>query len=165
MVHPEMKKSDILETYAPLMENLLLILHDFQNNNPRNYLSEKDLGLIAKYLNTPYSSIFGVASYYTMFSLKPRGKHVIRICQSPVCHMAGLSDIFTELQHILKINSGETTPDGQFTLETSECLGQCDEAPVMAVNEALYGDLCAKNIMAIIWKYKKKRSRARKQIK
>ena len=162
MVQPEMKKTDILEKYPPLMENLLLILHDLQNSNPRNYLSEKDLGLIAKYLNTSYSSVFGVASYYTMFSLKPRGSHIIRICQSPVCHMAGVSDIFAELQHILKISSGETTLDGCFTLETSECLGQCDKAPVMAVNEALYGSPTAKNIKAILRKYKKKRSRARK---
>ena len=162
MVHPEMKKTDILEKYPRLMENVLLILHDFQNNNPRNYLSEKDLVSIAKYLNAPYSSIFGVASYYTMFSLTPRGKHIIRICRSPVCHMAGLSDIFTELQNILKINIGETTPDGLFTLETSECLGQCDKAPVMAVNEAIYGSLSAKNIDVVLRKYKKKRSSARK---
>ena len=138
------------------MENLLLILHDFQNNNPRNYLSEKDLGLVAKYLNTSYSSVFGVAGYYTMFSLKPRGTHIIRICQSPVCHMAGVSDIFSKLQNILKINIGETTPDGRFTLETSECLGQCDKAPVMAVNEAIYGSLSAKNIDVVLRKYKKK---------
>jgi len=162
MVHPEMKKTDILEKYPRLMENVLLILHDFQNNNPRNYLSEKDLVSIAKYLNAPYSSIFGVASYYTMFSLTPRGKHIIRICRSPVCHMAGLSDIFTELQNILKINIGETTPDGLFTLETTECLGQCDKAPAMAVNEAFHGSLNAKNIEAILLKYKKKRSAARR---
>ncbi len=138
------------------MENLLLILHDLQNNNPRNYLSEKDLGLTAKYLNTSYSSIFGVASYYTMFSLTPRGEHIIRIGQSPVCHLADLSDIFSELQNILKIDIGETTSDGQFTLETSECLGQCDKAPVMTVNEALYGGLSANSVKAILRKYKKK---------
>ena len=97
-----MKKTDILEKYPPLMENVLLVLHDFQNNNQRNYLTEKDLALIANYLNTPYSSIFGVASYYTMFSLIPRGKHIIRICQSPVCHITGLSYFFTELNRISK---------------------------------------------------------------
>ena len=157
-----MKKSDVLEKYPPLMENLLLILHDFQNNNPRNYLSEKDLGMIAKYLNTPYSSIYGVASYYTMFSLKPRGKQIIRICQSPVCHMAGLSDIISDLQNILKINIGETTPDGLFTLETTECLGQCDKPPAMAINEAFHGGLNTKNIEAILLNYKKKRSSSRR---
>ena len=145
------------------MENVLLILHDFQNNNPRNYLPEKDLALIAEYLNSPYSSIYGVASYYTMFSLKPRGKHIIRLCQSPVCHMAGLRDIFTELYKILKINLGETTPDGLFTLETTECQGQCDIAPAMAVDEAIYGNLTAKKIKAILQKYMKKRSRARRK--
>ena len=158
-----MKKTDILEKYPPLMENVLLILHDFQNNNPRNYLPEKDLALTANYLNTPYSSIYGVASYYTMFSLKPRGKHIIRICRSPVCHMAGLSDIFTELHKILKINLGETTSDGLFTPETTECLGQCDIAPAMAVDEAIYGNLTEKKVKAILGKYMKKSSRARRK--
>lgn len=151
-----MKKIDILEKYPPLMENVLLMLHDFQNNNPRNYLSEKDLVLVARHLNTTYGSIYGVASYYTMFSLTPRGKHIIRICRSPVCHMAGVIDLFTELNKILKIDVGQTTPDELFTLESTECLGQCDRAPVMAVDESFYGNLTAKRIKAILQKYKKK---------
>ena len=151
-----MKKIDVLKKYPPLMENVLLMLHDFQNNNPRNYLSEKDLALIARHLNTTYGSIYGVASYYTMFSLTPRGKHIIRICRSPVCHMAGVIDLFTELNKILKIDVGQTTPDHLFTLETTECLGQCDKAPAMAVDEAFYGNLTAKKIKAVIQKYKKK---------
>ena len=150
-----MKKKDILQKYPPLMENVLLILHNFQNKNPRNYLSQRDLALIAKYLNTPYSSIYGVASYYTMFSLKPRGKHIIRICRSPVCHLAGLSDIVTELYKNLKIDLGETTTDGLFTLEPTECLGQCDKAPCISVDDEYYGNLTAKKIKAILQKYKK----------
>ena len=76
--------------------------------------------------------------------------------------MAGLNDILIELQNILKINIGETTLDGRFSLETAECLGQCDKAPVMSVNETLYGNLIAKNIKVILRKYKKKRSGVRK---
>lgn len=151
-----MKKIDILEKYPPLMENVLLMLHDFQNNNPRNYLSEKDLVLVARHLNTTYGSIYGVASYYTMFSLTPRGKHIIRICRSPVCHMAGVIDLFTELNKILKIDVGQTTPDELFTLESTECLGQCDRAPVMAVDESFYGNLTTNKIKVILQKYKKK---------
>ena len=148
-----MNKKDILQQYPPLMENVLLILHDFQNNNPRNYLSEKDLTIIAKYLNVTYSSIYGVASYYTLFSLKPRGKNIIRICNSPVCDMVGSNDIKKELCKILKVDIGETTADELFTLETTECLGQCDTAPVMSVNEDLYGNLTAKKISPIITDY------------
>jgi NADH-quinone oxidoreductase subunit E len=145
-----MNEKDILQQYPPLMENVLLILHEFQNKNPRHYLSEKDLTIIAKYLNVTHSAIYGVASYYTLFSLKPRGKSIIRICNSPVCNMAGSNDILKELCKILKVDIGETTADELFTLETTECLGQCDTAPVMSVNDACYGNLTAKKIWHII---------------
>jgi len=153
-----MNKTDILHKYSPLMENVLLILHEFQNNNPRNYLSEKDLAMIAKYLNVPYSSIYGVVSYYTLFSLTPRGKHIIRICNSPVCQMAGSNAILAELRKNLKIDSGETTAEGLFTLETTECLGQCDTAPGISVDEVYYGNLNAKKVKTILHKFRNKRN-------
>jgi NADH-quinone oxidoreductase subunit E len=135
------------------MENLLQILHDFQNSNPRNYLSQKDLTMIAKYLNVTHSAIYGVVSYYTLFSLTPRGKHIIRICNSPVCHMAGARDILTALRKNLKIGIGETTAEGFFTLESTECLGQCDQAPGMSVDEAFYGNLTAEKLRSILKSY------------
>jgi NADH-quinone oxidoreductase subunit E len=156
-----MKKKDILHKYPSSMENVLLILHDFQKNNPRNYLSEKDMAMIAKYLNVTYSSIYGIVSYYTLFSSKPRGKHIIRICSSPVCDMAGSRDIFTELRRNLKIGFGETTAEGLFTLESTECLGQCDKAPGMAIDEEFYGNLTAKKIQTILKGYRNQRKRAR----
>ena len=134
------------------MENVLLILHEFQNNHPRNYLSEKDLAMIAKYLNVPCSSIYGVASYYTLFSLTPRGKHIIRICNSPVCDMAGSKEILAELRKNLKIDICEMSAEGLFTLETTECLGQCDTAPGMSIDEVFYGNLTAKKIKHILSK-------------
>lgn len=149
-----MKKKDILQKYPPLLENVLLILHDFQNHNPRNYLSEKDMAMIAGYLNLTYSSIYGIASYYTLFSLKPRGKHIIRICSSPVCNMTGSRDVLTELHRSLKIEFGETTAEGLFTLESTECLGQCDRAPGMSVDEAFYGNLTTRKIKQILQKYR-----------
>ena len=147
-----MNKTNILHKYPPLLENVLLILHEFQNNHPRNYLSEKDLAMIAKYLNVPCSSIYGVASYYTLFSLTPRGKHIIRICNSPVCRMAGSKEILAELRKNLKIAIGETSTEGLFTLETTECLGQCDTAPGMSIDEVFYGNLTAKKIKHILSK-------------
>lgn len=139
------------------MENVLLILHDFQNNHPRNYLSERDLTLIAKHLNTTLGAIYGIASYYTMFSLKPRGRHIIRICRSPVCHLAGVVDVLAELTRALKIDVGATTPDRLFTLETVECLGQCDAAPAMTVDEVLYGELTPEKIRTVIHQYRQHR--------
>ena len=148
-----MKKTNILENYPAKMENVLLILHDIQNNNPLNYLSRKDLFLVARHLNTTVGAIYGVASYYTMFSLKPRGKHIIRICHSPVCHLAGVIDVLSELTKILNIDICETTPDRRFTLETTACLGQCDSAPAMTVDDVLYKNLTAEKIETIIDHY------------
>jgi NADH:ubiquinone oxidoreductase subunit E len=135
------------------MENVLLILHAFQNSNPHHYLSENDLAMIARYLNVPYSSIYGVVSYYTMFSLVPRGKHIIRVCNSPVCQMADSNDILAMLRNYLGINIGATTADDMFTLESTECLGQCDSAPGMSVDEMFYGNLTAKKVKHILKDY------------
>ena len=149
-----MKKRDILENHPAMMENVLLILHDIQNSNPRNYLSKSDLLLVAQYLDTTEAVIYGVASYYTMFSLKPRGKHIIRLCRSPVCHLVGAIDVLTELKRTLNIGIGETTTDRRFTLESTECLGQCDSAPAMTIDDALYKNLTAERIKTIIDRYK-----------
>lgn len=145
------------------MENILLLLHDFQNHHPRHYLSKKDLKLVARHLNTTYASVYGVASYYSMFSLKPRGKHIIRLCHSPVCHLAGVIDLFGELNKMLAIEVGQTTPDGLFTIETTACLGQCDKAPAMSVDQTFYGNLTVKKIRTVLEQYRQKRSAARRK--
>ena len=155
-----MKKTDILEKYPPRMENVLLILHDLQNHSRMNYLSEKDLSLVARHLNTTLSTIYGVASYYSMFSLTPRGKHIIRICRSPVCDCAGVNDLVNQLTRILNIDVGATTSDRLFTLETAECLGQCDSAPAMTVDDMLYKNLTPTRMATIIGQYRKKKASA-----
>ena len=154
---PSMDKADILHRFTPVMENVLLILHAFQDRNPQNYLSEEDLAKIAEYLNVPCSAIYGVVSYYSMFSLKPRGKHIIRVCNSPVCRMSDSNEIITILCNHLEIDIGETTPEGLFTLEAAECLGQCDTAPGMSIDEAYYGNLTGVEIERIIRSYKYKK--------
>jgi len=155
----KMTRSDILAKYAPRMENLLLILHDLQNHNPRNYLSAKDLALAAGYLNATTAAICGVAGYYSLFSLQPRGRHIIRICRSPVCHMTGERDLSPVLGRILGIEIGATTPDRLFTLETTECLGQCDRAPAMMVDQTVFGNLTPTKIEAVLRNYRDKRTR------
>ncbi|MFZ7125469.1 MAG: NAD(P)H-dependent oxidoreductase subunit E [Desulfobacterales bacterium] len=145
-----MTRRRILEKYPPRMENLLLILHDLQNRTPRRYLSEQDLALVAGYLNTTIASIHGVAGYYSLFSLEPRGRHLIRVCRSPVCHMSGEAGVLSMLMEILGIDAGETTSDRLFTLETAECLGHCDRAPAMMIDETVYGELTPVKIEAIL---------------
>jgi NADH-quinone oxidoreductase subunit E len=101
-------------------------------------------------MNIPYSSVYGVASYYSMFSLKPRGRHIIRVCHSPVCEMLDSASLSASLQDILGIEMGETTKDGHFTLEHTECLGQCDRSPVMMVDREVYTHVTAKRVRSII---------------
>lgn len=145
-----MTLSEILSVYKPDKSNLLKILHDVQRNNPKQFLEEHDLKEIAKYLNISYSSIYGVATYYSMFSTQARGKYVIRICNSPLCIMKHSNEIEQIVKNILKIDFNETTPDGCFTLEHTACLGHCDKAPVMMINEEIYGNLDQKAIETII---------------
>ena len=150
-----MQHNDIKKKYPQAMENVLLILHELQKNNSQNYLTEEDLIWVADYLNVTYSQIYGLATYYTLFSLKPRGRHIIRVCRSPVCQMIGAGRIFDQIKRILNLNIGETTPDGLFTLEPTECIGQCDRAPCLSVDDSIYGGVKPSGIEDIFKIYKK----------
>jgi NADH-quinone oxidoreductase subunit E len=93
---------------------------------------------------------YGVATFYSMFSVKPRGKNIIRVCQSAPCHMTGAALIAKALQQHLGIKMGETTPDQQFTLEYTECVGQCQATPVFTVNGEAYPGLAIEAIPEIL---------------
>ena len=145
-----MDYSTILHKYAPLRENLLMILHDVQKSEPRNYVSPAAVEAVAAYLNTTLAAVYGVVGYYSMLSGEPRGRHIIRVCHSPVCRMNGSFDLLEELQRQLGITLGETTNDGEFTLETSECLGNCHHAPSLMINEVLYSSVSRKLLKDIL---------------
>ena len=145
-----MGRESIFQKYENKPENILLILHDIQDENPNKYLTEEDLKEVSERLNLPYSFVYGVASFYSMFSLKPRGKYIIRVCESPPCHLMGSENILNELKKILEIDIGETTRDNLFTLEISSCLGVCGVAPAIMINEEVYGNLTKEKIKEII---------------
>jgi len=131
----------ILKKFTPEKDNMLNILHAVQDNNPQNYITTEDIKLVASYLNTTYSAVYGVVKYYSMFSVKPRGKYVIRVCKSPVCHMMSTKTIIDEIKNNIGIGIGETSTDLLFTLESSECLGHCAKAPVMMINDKVFKEL------------------------
>ncbi|MCR4433110.1 MAG: NAD(P)H-dependent oxidoreductase subunit E [Caldiserica bacterium] len=145
-----MEKVRILKRFEPRKENLLSLLHALQRSNPQNYLEEEDLKLAANYLSLPLSFVSSVATFYSMFSLKPRGKYIIRICESPPCHLVGAESIIDTVSNFLGIKVGETTPDGLFTLELSSCLGVCGVAPAMMVNEEVYGNLTPEKVRSVL---------------
>jgi len=148
-------KEAILKKFKPTLDNILYILHDLQDNNPQHYLSKEDIETCSDYLNVPYSYTTSVASFYTMFSMKPRGRNIIRLCDSPPCHLMGSQSLIDYLKKILKVKMGETTKDGMFTLELTSCLGACGVAPTMMINEEMYGNLTPEAVDIILEKRRK----------
>jgi NADH:ubiquinone oxidoreductase subunit E len=145
-----MNPQEIIKRYDRSPDNLLSILHDLQDAEEQHYLADRDLRLTADHLGLTFGFVHGVATFYTMFSLKPRGKHIIRICQSPPCHLMGSTNMATELMRLLGVDFGHTTGDRLFTLEMSSCLGVCGVAPAMMINNEVYGNLTPERIRQIL---------------
>jgi len=109
---------------------------------------------IAEQLDIPISDIYGVATFYSHFTLKPKGKYKIGVCLGTACYVKGSQKILDELAKSLNIKVGDTTDDGRFTLEATRCLGACGLAPVMMINDDVYGRLVPADIKGILDKYK-----------
>jgi NADH:ubiquinone oxidoreductase subunit E len=128
----------IVRKYPPRRDYLLMILRDIQEAEPQNYVSREAMRSVADYLNVTGAAVYGMVGYYSMLSEHPRGRHIIRLCRSPVCRMLGAFDLQAALEEQLGVRMGATTADGSFTLESSECLGNCHRAPSMMIDEVLY---------------------------
>ncbi len=144
-----MSTKEIIRQFDPVKDNLLNILHALQNSHPQNYLTEEALEETARYLKLTKAAVFGVAGYYSMFSLRPRGRFVVRVCVSPVCEVMKIHALLPVIEEELGVSTGETTKNGLFTLETAECLGQCQEAPSMMINDKVYNNLSGERIREI----------------
>lgn len=121
-----------------------------------SYLPENAIAEAAKVFNMPTAEAYGVATFYSMFSVNMRGKNIIRICESAPCHVAGATDVVAALERELGIQMGESTVDGLFALEFTECVGQCQSTPVITVNGKPYCDVSAVKIPAILDEYRDK---------
>jgi len=122
-------------------------------NAKYNWLPPGAVRRISETLGIPLSRVIRMATFYNMFSLKPRGKHIIRVCTGTACHVKGASRILESLQRNLNIKSGETTKDNNFTLEAVRCLGCCGLAPVVTVNEDVYGSMTPEKMLKALDKY------------
>lgn len=109
---------------------------------------------IAEGLGVPLSEVYGVATFYSQFALEPRGRFVIGVCLGTACYVKGSKNILEKLCRELDVKVGSTTPDGRFTLKDTRCLGACGLAPVIMINDDVYGRLVPDDIPAIIDKYK-----------
>ncbi len=143
----------ILKAYEPKRENLMPILHDF--NDRIGCISQKNMQEIADFLSVSATEVYGTASFYAFFNLKPKGKFVLRLCRSVSCDLAGKSRVAKALEKELKISFGETTKNNMFTLEYTNCMGMCDRGPAMLVNKTMYDKLTPAKIKKLIAELKK----------
>ena len=129
-------------------EDLLKLLKEAQNRS--GYLSEKTIVKIAKSLDIPISDVYGVATFYSFLSTKPQGRNVIRVCKSLPCFLKNSETIIKSVEEELGIKPGETTPDGKFAFQLTNCIGACDKAPAMLINNDVYTDLTPRKISQIL---------------
>jgi len=144
----EKKKSGYSESY------LIAILHKAQELF--GYLDKIVMDEIALTMNVPRAHIWGVATFYHYFNLKPKGKYVISICLGTACYVKGAEEILNTIKEELKINIGGTTEDSLFSLQEARCLGACGLAPVIMINDKIYGSLTPKKAKELIRLYRKK---------
>lgn len=149
------EKTAILEAY--ISENLdvqgVLIPVMQKAQELFGYLSFETMELISERLDVPVSEIYGVATFYALFSLKPKGEYIISVCTGTACYVKGAQAVLDEVKKQLGIESGETTEDGKFSIQDTRCLGCCGLAPVMTINNDVYGRLDPADVKDILAKY------------
>lgn len=117
------------------------------------YLPGEVMGEIAKGLGLPFSKVFGVATFYAQFHLKPRGRNIIRVCTGTACHVRGAGPLLESIRQALGLKGEGTTADLRYTLETVACLGACGLAPAMMINEDTHGRLTPAKALAVLKQY------------
>ena len=132
---------------------LMPVLHEAQNIY--GYLPSEVQTVISEQLNIPLAEVYGVATFYSQFSLQPKGKHQISVCLGTACYVKGSDKILEVLEKELKIKCGECTPDGKFSIDSCRCVGACGLAPVMIIDGEVYGKLSSGDVNGILEKYMK----------
>lgn len=150
----ELKIKSCITKYNFEKKALISILQDIQEEY--NYLPQEALNIVSKTLGIPLIDIVGVATFYRAFSLEPRGEHLVTVCMGTACHVRGGPNILEEFERKLNINAGETSDDGQFSLETVACLGCCAIGPVVIVDGNYYAQTSIRKVDAILKKHRKK---------
>ncbi len=138
----------ICDKYGNDSGELINILHEAQHL--LGYLPEDVQRVIAHKLNIPVSKVYGVVTFYTFFTMSPKGKYPISVCLGTACYVRGSEKLLEEFKRVLGIDVGETTPDGKFSLDCLRCVGACGLAPVVMVGEKVYGRLQPESVKKII---------------
>ena len=144
------KVAAIVGKYGGSRDSLISILQDIQSEY--HYLPEDGLRAVAIQLELPLIRVYGVATFFKAFSLKPRGEHIVTVCLGTACHVRSAPAVLDEVKRQLGIESGETTEDMQFTLETVNCLGACALGPIMVVDGKYHGEMGPGKVKKILKK-------------
>lgn len=147
----EEKVQQVIAKYKGTDGALIPVLHEVQEII--GYLPLEVQQVISKGIGVPVSEIYGVVTFYTQFSINPKGKYKIGVCLGTACYVKGSGDILEKIKEILGIDVGECTEDGKFSLEATRCIGACGLAPVVSINDDVYGRLVVDDIEGIIAKY------------
>lgn len=145
------KIKNIIDRYPAEQKFSLAIMQDMQHEF--QYIPEEGLKALSEYLKVPLSSLYSMATFYKALSLKPKGKHIIKLCDGTACHIRGSISLKEGITALLGIEDGETTPDGLFSLELVNCLGSCALAPVMVIDETYYGKMTMEKLPGVIESY------------
>ena len=143
--------SEVIEEYKDKEGSLIQILHLAQGIY--GYLPLSLQQFIAAKLDLPLSKIYGVATFYSFFSTKPRGEYTIKVCLGTACYVRGGKKILERLRDILGIAVGETTSDGKFTLEVMRCIGACGLAPAITINDQVFKQVNPDKLQSLLEKY------------
>jgi len=146
------KVRDITKKFKETKGALIPVLHEVQKLF--GFLPEQALQVVSEELNISMSEIYGVSTFYSQFALEPKGEHIIKVCLGTACYVKGAQDILERLSSDLEVEVGKTTSDGKFTLEAARCLGACGLAPVLMVDDKVYGRLIPADVIRIIQEYK-----------
>ena len=147
----EAKLMEVIAKHKESRGALIPVLHEAQEIY--GYLPIEVQTMIAEGLDVPLSKVYGVVTFYAQFSLYPKGKYNIAVCLGTACYVKGSGDIIEKFKQRLGIEVGECTPDGKFSIEATRCIGACGLAPVLTVNDDVYGRLTVDDVDDILAKY------------
>lgn len=147
----EAKLREVIANHKDVQGALIPVLHEAQDIY--GYLPIEVQSIIAEGLGVSLTEVYGVVTFYAQFSLSPKGQYEIGVCLGTACYVKGSGDILEKIKQILGIDVGECTPDGKFSLTATRCVGACGLAPVVTVNDEVYGRLTVDDVQGIIDKY------------
>ncbi len=145
------KVAEIASRYRGRPEMLMKVIIQVQKIIPT--FSAAVASTIAREMDIPQTQVYSCVTFYAMLSVKPRGRYIIRMCKSAPCHVRGAKEVVKALEDLLRIKMGETTEDHRFTLEYCPCIGLCEQAPAMMINEKTYVNLTPESVRDIVKRY------------